>query len=258
MRHMFPYLQDHAYLNTAAAGLSWTGQGAAAAAFYDSIKSEGMQGATEWRERAHAVRIQLAELLGVSAAAVHFIGSTTEGLNLVALSLPLRPSDRVVIAEDEFPSVAYAWGALRRRGVEVIEVPIPSEAQRTEALCKAIDGSVRAIAVSHIHWRTGTRVDLNRLRECCRQSDCWMIVDGVQAVGAVETDASLADAYCASVFKWLLSGFGLGFVVLSEPLTAALQPAIRGYNNEPPSRRLGYGHVNYPGLYALDATLGYL
>jgi selenocysteine lyase/cysteine desulfurase len=33
---------------------------------------------------------------------------------------------------------------------------------------------------------------------------------------------------------------------------------VRGYGNEPPSRSLEYAHVNYPGLYALEATLEYL
>ena len=85
-----------------------------------------------------------------------------------------------------------------------------------------------------------------------------LIVDGVQAVGAVPVRAGIADAYCASVFKWLLSGFGLGFVTLSERLATELQPVLRGYNNEPPSRSVRYGHINYPGVYALQASLAFM
>jgi selenocysteine lyase/cysteine desulfurase len=80
----------------------------------------------------------------------------------------------------------------------------------------------------------------------------------VQAVGAVPVQAGIADAYCASVFKWLLAGFGLGFVIVSEQLSARLQPEFRGYNNEPPSRSLRYGHINYPGVYALHASLQFM
>jgi selenocysteine lyase/cysteine desulfurase len=97
-----------------------------------------------------------------------------------------------------------------------------------------------------------------RLSERCQEYDCRLIVDGVQAVGAVPVQAGVADAYCASVFKWLLSGFGLGFVTVSERLAGELQPVFRGYNNEPPSRSVHYGHMNYPGIYALRASLEFL
>ena len=123
---------------------------------------------------------------------------------------------------------------------------------------KPIDSRTRALSVSHVHWRTGTRVDLEVLASACRKHDCRLIVDGVQAVGAIPVDASEVDAYCASVFKWLLSGFGLALVVLSERMSSELTPVVRGYANPPPSRALRYGHLNYPGIYALHATLRYL
>ena len=50
VRAAFPHLARCVYLNTAAAGLSWVGQGKAAAEFYDSGKSKGMGGAAEWAE----------------------------------------------------------------------------------------------------------------------------------------------------------------------------------------------------------------
>jgi selenocysteine lyase/cysteine desulfurase len=195
--------------------------------------------------------------MDVAPECVHFVGSTTEALNLVVLSLPLHAGDKVVFAQDEFPSVVQALSGWQAKGVELIEVPISHEAQRTEALCAAVQPGVRALAVSHVHWRTGTRADIAQLSARCLEFDCRLIVDGVQAVGAVPVRAGVADAYCASVFKWLLSGFGLGFVFVSETLASELQPILRGYSNEPPSQALRYGHINYPGVYALLASLEY-
>lgn len=257
VRSSFPYLSQCTYLNTATAGLAAPGQGAAAAEFYDIDKAEGIQGMERWRARADAAREELASLLAVQAHSVHFVGSTTEALNLIALSLPLSTDDRVVVAEDEFASVVLPWQTLRARGVEVVRVPIPREAERSEALAVAVAGA-RVLAVSHVHWRTGTRVDLGRLSAACAKHGCRLIVDGAHAVGAVSIDARQVDAYCAPVFKWLLSGFGLGFVTLSDSLAAQLEPALRGYSNEPPSRSLSYSHVNYPGIYALHAALVHL
>jgi cysteine desulfurase/selenocysteine lyase len=258
VRAEFPHLARCTYLNTASAGLSWAGQGRAAADFYDTAKSRGIGGQSDWASKLDETRRELANLLRVPARAVHFVGSTTEALNLVALSLPLSSGDQVVVADDEFPSVVQPWLTLKGKGVEVVRVAIPQETDRTRLLCEAISDSVRVLAVSHVHWRTGTLVDISALQEACKKHDCRLIVDGVQAVGAVPVDAGMADAYCASVFKWLLSGFGLGFVTLSERLAQELTPVLRGYANEPPSRGIGYGHVNYPGIYALRMTLEYL
>jgi selenocysteine lyase/cysteine desulfurase len=258
VRRAFPHLARSVYLNTAAAGLSWQGQGKAAAEFYESGKSKGMGGAREWAAKVSAAKEELANLLDVPPHRIHFLGSTTEALNLIALSLPLKSGDKVVVAADEFPSVMESWAKWKTRGVEIVNVPIAHEEERTEALCSAITASVRAVAVSHVHWRTGTRVNLEKLGARCRECDSRLIVDGVQAVGAIPVNAGLADAYCASVFKWLISGFGLGFVTVSERLAGELQPILRGYNNEPPSRSVSYGHINYPGVYALQASLEYM
>jgi cysteine desulfurase/selenocysteine lyase len=258
VRKDFPHLASCVYLNTAAVGLASPGQALAAGQFYAGGKSKGMVGAPEWAAKAAATTTLLAELMGVAPHTIQFTGSTTEALNLVALSLPLRKGDRVVLADDEFPSVIQAWLHWQARGVEVIHVPIADEMQRTDALCAAVQGGAQVLAVSHVHWRTGTRVDLTQLSVCCREYDCRLIVDGVQAVGAVPAQAALADAYCASVFKWLLAGFGLGFVAVSDRLAGELQPAVRGYNNESPSRSLRYGHINYPGIYALHSSLEYM
>jgi cysteine desulfurase / selenocysteine lyase len=258
VRAAFPHLARCVYLNTAAAGLSWIGQGKATAEFYDSGKSKGMGGALEWAAKVTAAKWELANLMDVPTHSIHFVGSTTEALNLVVQSLSLQRGDRVVLAEDEFPSVAQACLSWQSKGVEIIHVPIAHESERTQSLCDAVRGGVRALAVSHVHWRTGTRADLDQLSARCRDYDCRLIVDGVQAVGAVPVQAGIADAYCASVFKWLLSGFGLGFVTVSERLATELQPVLRGYNNEPPSRSVRYGHINYPGVYALQASLEFM
>jgi selenocysteine lyase/cysteine desulfurase len=257
IRDSFPYLGQNVYLNTASVGLSWSGEGRAAAEFYEA-KAQGTAAMTVWSARAEEAKRELASLLHVPAATIEFVSSTTEALNLIALAIPFGAGDQVVVADDEFPSVVLPWTSLVRDGVELVRVPVARELERTQVLCEAITARTRALAVSHVHWRTGTRVDLTRLTAACRAHSCRLIVDGVQAVGALPIDATGVDAYCASVFKWLLSGFGLGFVALSARLAAELQPVVRGYSNETPSRSLRYGHLNYPGIFALHATLEYL
>src|SRR5579864_2359063 len=62
VRAAFPYLARCVYLNTAAAGLSWAGQGKAAAEFYDSAKATGIGGETAWAQKVTAAKHELAHL----------------------------------------------------------------------------------------------------------------------------------------------------------------------------------------------------
>lgn len=253
IRESFPFVKEAVYLNTATAGLSWKGLGEASARFYNA-KLRGICGQAQWSETSSRARGALAALLTVAPDRISFTGSATEGLNLACLGLPLSRGSRVAVAADEFPSVLQPWIILQQRGIEIVRVPIRSEPERTAALAAAAAG-VQVLAVSHVHWRTGTRVNLEQLAAACRPGGAWLIVDGVQAVGAVPVRAGLADAYCGSSFKWLLSGFGLGFMTLSERLAEQWMPPLRGYENEWPSRNPQYGHLNHPGICALDASL---
>jgi cysteine desulfurase / selenocysteine lyase len=257
VRRDFPFLNETIYLNTAAAGISWSGQGAAAAQFYDRMLSRGYDGREEWRAIASRVQVRLAKLMHVEPESIGFVGSTTEALNLIAHAITVKGGERVVFAEDEFPSLRMALGVLGSKGADLRTVRIDAEARRTDRLCESVEGA-SIVGVSHVHWCTGSRVDLKRLAERCHEAGAWLIVDGIQALGAMPVDARRSDVYAGSVFKWLLSGFGLGILVVGGSLRASLNPAFRGYFNLPPSADLRYGHINYPGLCALDATLAYL
>jgi selenocysteine lyase/cysteine desulfurase len=256
-RRDFPFLAQCTYLNTASAGLARAGLGQAVSRFYDDMLSRGYEGRDDWRAVAARVQERLARLLNVAPADISFTGSTTEALNLIAHSLPVAPGDRIAVAADEFPSVEFALAALVARGAEIVRVPVADEAGRTQALAEAASGA-RYLGVSHVHWHTGTKVDLAALSRACRQAGCALIVDGIQAAGATPVDASLADAYVASVFKWLLAGFGLGIVVTRPAFREGLTPVFRGYFNPPPSHDLRYGHISYPVLCALESSLAYL
>lgn len=257
VRRDFPYLDRRLYLNTASTGISHRLAGRATASFFEDMYARGYDGAADWRAVAGRVRAQAGRLANVAPDDVGFAGTTTEALNLIAHSLPVRPGDRVVHLADEFPSVRAAADILVARGAERIEPAVEGEEGRSRALAQAAAGAT-FVLVSHVHWESGTKIDLAALSAACRAAGALLIVDGIQALAATEADASLADAYVASVFKWLISGFGLAVAITGPRLRERLTPVFRGYANPPPSRALAYSHANYPGLMTLEFSLGYM
>jgi cysteine desulfurase/selenocysteine lyase len=258
VRALFPYLAQRVYLDTAAAGLCWEGHGAAVARFYDKVKNRGYDARPEWWAMTGKVRERLALWLGVQAADVTFVSNTTEALNLAAHSLRFRAGDRVVLAEDEFPSIARIWSPAQQAGVEIVLVKIPREEERQSVLIEAVDARTRVLVVSHTNSATGTTLDIAALGRHCRECGALLMVDGIQALGALPTRLADVDIYAASFFKWMLSGFGFGILVTSARAREAMTPAWRGYANMDDPAQLQYAHVNTPALYGLDATLGVL
>jgi cysteine desulfurase / selenocysteine lyase len=258
LREDFPYLAERCYLNTAAAGLSWVGQGNAAAGFYSEAKARGINGREMWFAQHRSVVPKVKRLLGAFEGNVEFFSNTTEVLNLVAHSFEWRSGDEVVYAADEFPSVEGAFNFAAARGVTVRKVVIREENLRSSDVCSAIGDRTRVVVVSHVHWATGTVANLSLLGAACRKHNALLVVDGIQAMGAITLDLSVVDIYCGSVFKWLLSGFGLSICAIGPRAAARLHPAYRGYANLEAEGGLRYAHMNYPGIYALNAALDFL
>lgn len=257
-RGQFPYLQGRAYLNSAGAGLAWRGQALAAAAYWNEIGVQGADAQGEWMAQGERTRERMARVLGVPLEDVGFFRNTTEVLNLAATSATWRAGDEIVVAADDFPSVVWSWTGAEAAGARVVRVEIDAEAEREDRLVDAITSRTRVVAVSHVNTATGTRLNLDRLGRACREVDALLVVDGIQALGAIPLDLEYVDVYASGVFKWLLSGFGTGVGVFRERARAQLTPSFRGYRNKPPSTQFAYSDPNYPGLYVLDATLAFL
>lgn len=254
----FPYVRERTYLDTAAAGLSWAGHGHAVARFFDEVKNRGFDARPEWLAKTQAVRARLADWLGVGPRDLTLVSNTTEAVNLAAHSLRFAPGERVVLAADEFPSLARIWAPAEAQGAEIVRVEIGAEADRQAALLGAVDERTRLLAVSQTHWSTGTTLDLTQLSAQCRRHDTLLMVDGTQALGAVPTRLDGVDIYAAAFFKWMVSGFGIGLLATSERARAAMRPAYQGYANADDPQGLQYAHVNIPAVYGLDATLDVL
>lgn len=161
-----------------------------------------------------------ARLVGAPEAdQVALIPSASYGMAVVAQNLPLRPGQKIVVAEAQFPSNVYPWLSLaQQRGVELQFVPMPAEGRErarhwNEALLEAIDERTALLALGHIHWATGSVFDLQRLSERVHRHGGLVVVDGTQSVGALPMDVRRLglDALVCAGYKWLMGPYALGY-----------------------------------------------
>ncbi len=254
----FPYREGWVYLQSAGAGLAFPGAAEAAGQYYRDVGRLGCDAQPEWHRPFVGARERSARLLGVPEEEVAFFRNTSEVVNLAAHSVAWRPGDEVVVFADDYPCNVLAWSTAEASGVTLRRVRADEPARREELLVEAITPRTRVVSVSHVHPWTGTMLDLDRVGRACREVDALLVVDGIQALGAVPVDLRHVDVYGAGVFKWLMSGFGTAIGVFRERARQQLTPVFRSYGNPAPSTSFSYAAPNFPGLYVLDATLEYL
>jgi cysteine desulfurase / selenocysteine lyase len=258
VRADFPYQEGRVYLQSAGAGLAFPGAAEAAGQYYVEVAAFGCEAQPLWHRPADSAKARVARLLEIPREDVGFFRNTSEITNLVANSVEWRPGDEVIFLADEYPCNVLPWVTAEAAGGTVVAVDPGGVHERQQRLLDAVTPRTRVMSVSHVHPWTGVRLDLTSLGRACREVGALLVVDGIQALGATQVDLSYVDVYGASVFKWLMSGFGTAIGVFRERARSMLTPAFRSYGNPPPSTSFAYAAPNIPGLYVLDATLAYL
>jgi selenocysteine lyase/cysteine desulfurase len=172
----------------------------------------------------------VAELLHAGTDEIALTTSTSFGLNLAALSLPLERGDVVLVSDREFPANVYPWRHLRDRGVVVELAPVTADGWPDEAylLERIGDPRVRVLAVSLVQFSNGYAVDLARLSAATRASGTWLVVDAIQGVGHLPVDlrATPVDILSCGGQKWLLSPWGAAFTYVRRELLTTLAPPM--------------------------------
>jgi selenocysteine lyase/cysteine desulfurase len=131
----------------------------------------------------------------------------------------MREGQRILILEDQFPSNVYSWRELAKRsGAQVVTVPRPSDHDWTSAVLDRLEEDTAAVAVPHCHWTDGSLLDLASISEHAREAGATLVVDGIQSLGAHPFDVREVrpDFLVASVYKWLLGPYGVGFMYVGE------------------------------------------
>jgi selenocysteine lyase/cysteine desulfurase len=273
-RAEFPVAERWAYFDHAAVAPLPRRSGAMLRAWADDQEQNGVLHWPDWERRLETLRAGVARLIRAHPDEIAFVGSTTQGIGLVAEGFPWRPGDSVVTAAEEYPSNIYPWMNLATRGVSLRTVPSRGGRIWVEDLAEAIDRSTRILTISHVEFASGFRNDLDALAELCRARGVALFVDAIQGLGPLVIDVQRTpiDFLAADGHKWLLGPEGAGLLYVRRDWIERLRPlgvgwhsVVGSYNSpendfrlKPNAQRWEGGSFNMPGLQALAASLGLL
>ena len=170
------------------------------------------------------IRKNLGKLINGAPQQIAITPSASYGLKAVVNNLPVTNGKHAITVSAEFPSGYYTisnWCKQNDKELKIISPPenlIDRGKKWNERILDAINIDTAVVLMSSIHWADGTKFDLQKIGERCKEVNALFVVDGTQSVGALPIDVKSChiDALVCAAYKWLLAPYSMGFAYFSE------------------------------------------
>ena len=187
----------------------------------------------ELTERMRAPRVALSAFLGVAPDDVVGLVNATEGLNIVAQSLDLKPGDEILTTDHEYSALEKTWAYVcRRTGARVVTVKVPmplvSAPAFTDAIVAGFTDRTRVLFLSHITSPTALVFPIEPAIAAARTRGIYTVIDGAHAPGHIplDLDAMGVDFYAGNLHKWLMTPKGSAFLYVRPELQGLINPLV--------------------------------
>ena len=272
LRRHFPLLAEKTYLNSGSYAALADRVRTAFTRYLDDRLAVGANWDV-WVTKNEAVRSAMAAILRVDANEVAVTTSTTAGINAIASALDFTGArDTVVTTDFEFPTNAQIWHAQEPRGARVVHVHADDDGYiPVERFADAIDERTRLVAITHVCFRNGARLDIQAIARIAQAKGALVLLDCYQSVGSMTIDAKALDVdfVVGGMYKYLLATAGIGFLYVRAELVPTLVPThsgwfaqadiaamdISGNHPSPTARRFEAGSPPVVNCYAAEAAL---
>jgi len=265
VRAKFPVTSKSVYLNTAAVGPLADSTAKAGSFYYEQMMNDGDVHWDHWLARREEVRARVAAFINAEPDEIGFTTNTSSGMNLIVDAL--QKHGEVVSCVLEFPVTTITW---MHRRIPVHLVKAVDGVVRAEDLRAAMNTRTGIISLSYVQYSNGFRANLEEVASI--KGAHAFVVNASQAAGVFEIDVKRMkiDALCSTGHKWMLAGYGSGFVYISKELQAASQPRSIGWlsvkdpygvrNDEvhlrhDVSARAEMGCPHFAGIFAMEASI---
>lgn len=184
--------------------------------------------APEYFSLPQRVRERIARLIGAEEDEIAITNSAMQGIGIAVSGLPLGAGDEVVVSSSNFPSNLFSWLQLRRKGVTVKVIDPRNGLLGPEQVAAELSPRTRVLALDWVDYATGVRIDLAAFGALIHARGGIFVVDGTQAVGAIDLDlhAVPVDLMACAAYKWLLGPYGTGFAYIAKRLLSQLDVSV--------------------------------
>lgn len=174
----------------------------------------------------------LANYFGALPEEIALTHNVTDGINIVAQGLNLKPGDEIIVSNQEHVGNALPWLARAQRDqltIRVLDLTLPKEALLA-SLQKLINGKTRVIALPHIPCTTGRVIPAEEIGEIAQKHKLIYFLDGAHGAGLLDLDfkSMNCDFYATCTHKWMLGPVGTGFLFIRKEKMDLITPIFTG------------------------------
>ncbi|MFD2564190.1 aminotransferase class V-fold PLP-dependent enzyme [Aquimarina rubra] len=264
LRKEFPVLSQNTYLNTASSGL-----------LYDSLLDYRQEHDLDFLIGGSTFRDQQEKFLNTVRKSIgFFFGCTPENtvltpnfsLGFNTILNGLEKKKKVLLLDEDYPSINFA---VANKGFEVCHAKVNSSLEQNieEAVAKH---KPSIFAFSLVQYTTGIAIDLNFLKQLkLKNPELLIIADATQFCGTKVFDFNTSgiDILGCSGYKWLLGGYGNGFMLFKENVLDQITPdtykkaaSNTDYDSSYTNLRARYecGHLDTFNFGSLQYSLQYI
>ncbi|MBB4051180.1 isopenicillin-N epimerase [Devosia subaequoris] len=201
-------------------------------------------------------RESLAAELGCDANDIVGVPNATNGLNIVAQSLDLKPGDQILTTDHEYSALEKTWAYVcRKTGAEIVVVKVPmplvSEAAFTQTIIDGMTERTKVLFLSHITSPTALLFPIENAIAEARRRGIWSVIDGAHTPGHIklDLDAIGADFYAGNCHKWMMTPKGSAFLHTRREMQGLLNPLVISHgwtkDSKAPGAKGSFGNSPY-------------
>src|SRR5438874_2929024 len=174
-------------------------------------------------------RQKFAAIIGAQLHEVAIAPSISVALSSIASALDYSKRNNVVMADMDFPTLAYQWLVKQSIGVECRFVESPDRVYTPPELFEEkVDDKTALVATSRVFFTSGYIQDVRAVADIAHKHGAYVLIDDYQGTGQIPLNvvAQDVDFLVTGTLKWLIGGPGLALVYIREGLIPQLQPTI--------------------------------
>ena len=241
----------HYFLSHSVGAQPKTYEAAVSRAYAQPWRSEGFNVWTPWFEALDAFKAGLAPILGADARDICPQPNVSSGVSKILCSLPERKGrNKIVLTEDDFPTVGFALEQGRRMGYELVFLPGGERLADPDAWSRAFADDVQMVVATQVYSNTSVLAPVAEIASRARAAGAYSLIDAAQAAGAlpVRLNQWRPDFAVGTSLKYLCGGTGAAWLWADPHSAASFEPRDVGWFSHEDPFEFDIHHFEYaPG-----------
>ncbi len=231
-RDQFHMPRRHYFLSHSVGAQPKSWDAAINAGFADPWRKDGFEVWTPWFETIERFKAGIAGLVGAQANDICPQPNVSAGISRILFSLPERAGrTKIVLTEDDFPTVGFALAQGRRMGYELVFLPGGERLADPDAWAPAFEDDVQLVVATQVFSNTSVLAPCAEICRRAREHGVFSLLDVAQAAGAVPVKLNEwgADFAVGTSLKYLCGGAGAAWLWANADAAARAEPRDVGW-----------------------------